>query len=580
MKIVFRELKRYGKQLLFLILTVIGTSACTMGWPMLLTRLVDVAIPAKDYGMVFRVCGFMLLLIGVGVLFGVLSSQLSSNISMGVARNLRSQVFDKVVHFSEEQCDHFSISSLITRTNNDITQVQVFLNQCLMQALSAPVLCICGIVLSVSQSPSLSSVLLVAIPVMVAAVLLIGRIVMPLATKMQKTVDMLNLVTRESLTGARVIRAFGTMGFEKERFDRVNQEYKKTSKKNQNMLGLLMPVLTVILALTAALVMYLAVVNHAYDGIDYTTGEVMAIVSYVMVIMSAVIMLTLVFILLPRASSSANRVREVLESESGLKEPEKAARQGKEKATLEFRNVSFTYPGSDRPALVNLSFRAKPGETTAIIGGTGMGKTTIVNLIPRLYDATEGQVLVDGVDVKEYKLEDLRRKIGFVPQKAVLFTGTIDSNVGFGREGASEDDIEAAVAVAQSTDFVMKKEEGFASHVAQGGSNFSGGQKQRLAIARAVVRDSEIYVFDDSFSALDFRTDKALRAALHEKTRNGSATVVIVAQRISTIMDADRIIVVENGEIRGIGKHEELLKNCDVYREIAESQLGKEAVGQ
>lgn len=559
-----------------LVFAVICMTVCTMGWPILLGHLIDQAIPARDYGMVFRVCGIMLLLIGTGVFFGIVISRLSADISMGVARSLRRQVFEKVTNFTESQCNTFSISSLITRTNNDVNQLQVFLNQCMSIALEAPIMCVTGIILSVSQSPSLSSVLLVAIPLMALVVILIGRKAMPLAEEIQNHVDRLNLVTRENLTGTRVIRAFGTIGFEKDRFDEVNQSYRKTSRKSRNTINLLMPVLVALLAITAASIMYLAVLNHAYEGIDYTTGEVMAIVSYVMQIMSAVVMLTVVFILLPRASTSAKRVKEVLESKSELVEPEMTARHTSRKGCLEFRHVSFTYHGSEKPALVDLSFKALPGETTAIIGGTGMGKSTIVNLIPRLYDATEGQVLVDGVDVKEYRLEELREKIGFVPQKAMLFSGTIDSNIAFGREGATEDEIEDAVCTAQSWDFVIKKEEGFASHVAQGGSNFSGGQKQRLAIARALVRDPEVYVFDDSFSALDFRTDKALRAALHEKTRNREATVVIVAQRISTIMDADRIIVIDNGEIKGIGKHDELLKNCAVYREIAESQLGKE----
>ena len=284
--------------------------------------------------------------------------------------------------------------------------------------------------------------------------------------------------------------------------------------------------------------------------------------------------------MLPRASTSARRVREVLESENPLLEPAKSAPQGKQKGTLEFDHVTFTYPGSSEPAVKDLSFRAGPGEITAVIGGTGMGKTSIVNLIPRLYDATEGRVLVDGVDVKDYTLSALREKIGFVPQKANLFTGTIDSNVGFGREGADEYDIEEAVRTAQSYDFVMKKDEGFASPVSQGGSNLSGGQRQRLAIARALVRKPEIYVFDDSFSALDFRTDKALRSALKKQTAGKLCTTVIVAQRVSTVMDADRIIVIDSGNIMGIGTHEQLMKTCPIYREIAESQLGKEDEGK
>ena len=571
---------KYRGKLLLLVFAVLCTTVCTMGWPRLLAVLIDTAIPNHDEKMVFTVCGLMLLLVGAGIFFGVITSRLSAEISMGTGRDLRRQVFEKVTGFSQSQIDSFSTSSLITRTNTDVSQIQLFLNQCLSIAISAPVMCIVGVVLSVSQSPTLSRVLIVSVPLMAVVLLVIARVSLPLNITMQELTDRINLVTREKLTGARVIRAFGTTRFENGRFEAISKEYTSISKKSQRMLQLVMPLLTVILALTAGAVLYLAVVKSVYEGIDYTTGEVMSIVSYVMEIMVAVIQLTYVFIMLPRASTSARRVREVLESENPLLEPAKSAPQGKQKGTLEFDHVTFTYPGSSEPAVKDLSFRAGPGEITAVIGGTGMGKTSIVNLIPRLYDATEGRVLVDGVDVKDYTLSALREKIGFVPQKANLFTGTIDSNVGFGREGADEYDIEEAVRTAQSYDFVMKKDEGFASPVSQGGTNLSGGQRQRLAIARALVRKPEIYVFDDSFSALDFRTDKALRSALKKQTAGKLCTTVIVAQRVSTVMDADRIIVIDSGNIMGIGTHEQLMKACPIYREIAESQLGKEDEGK
>lgn len=580
MKTVMKTMGKYRGKLLLLVFAVLCTTVCTMGWPRLLAVLIDTAIPNHDEKMVFTVCGLMLLLVGAGIFFGVITSRLSAEISMGTGRDLRRQVFEKVTGFSQSQIDSFSTSSLITRTNTDVSQIQLFLNQCLSIAISAPVMCIVGVVLSVSQSPTLSRVLIVSVPLMAVVLLVIARVSLPLNITMQELTDRINLVTREKLTGARVIRAFGTTRFENGRFEAISKEYTSISKKSQRMLQLVMPLLTVILALTAGAVLYLAVVKSVYEGIDYTTGEVMSIVSYVMEIMVAVIQLTYVFIMLPRASTSARRVREVLESENPLLEPAKSASQGKQKGTLEFDHVTFTYPGSSEPAVKDLSFRAGPGEITAVIGGTGMGKTSIVNLIPRLYDATEGRVLVDGVDVKDYTLSALREKIGFVPQKANLFTGTIDSNVGFGREGADEYDIEEAVRTAQSYDFVMKKDEGFASPVSQGGSNLSGGQRQRLAIARALVRKPEIYVFDDSFSALDFRTDKALRSALKKQTAGKLCTTVIVAQRVSTVMDADRIIVIDSGNIMGIGTHEQLMKACPIYREIAESQLGKEDEGK
>ncbi len=574
MKCVFKELFRYKKELVLIVLTVIGTTLCTLGLPSLLTRLIDKAIPEKNTVLVFEIGGIMLLLVVIGVLCGIITSHISALVSMGVGKNLRSKVFNKVQYFSQTEIDRFSTSSLITRTNNDITQVQIFLNQCLRIAIQAPIMCVCGIILAISSSPKLSSVLIISIPLMAIVLIMIGRIAVPLSTKIQLKIDRINLVMREKLTGVRVIRAFGTTDFESKKFENINRDYQKTNKKLQKTTNSVMPVLTLILSFTAAMVMLMAANQFVNKGIDYTIGEVMAIIQYIMQIMMAVIMLTLVFIMLPRAATAAARAQEVLETEPVIKNKEITKDNADLKGYLTFKNVSFTYDGASVPAIKNLSFEAKPGETTAIIGGTGMGKSTIVNLIPRLYDVTEGQVLVDGIDVRDYDTEVLRNKIGFVPQKAVLFSGTIDSNIAFGDKNAGEERIEEAVKIAQSYDFVMKKEDAFNSPISQGGTNVSGGQRQRLAIARAIVRKPEIYVFDDSFSALDFKTDRSLREALSKET--GNATVVIVAQRISTIMEADRIIVVENGEVEGIGTHKELLKSCKVYKEIVKSQMSKE----
>lgn len=574
MKCVFKELFRYKKELVLIVLTVIGTTLCTLGLPSLLTRLIDKAIPEKNTVLVFEIGGIMLLLVVIGVLCGIITSHISALVSMGVGKNLRSKVFNKVQYFSQTEIDRFSTSSLITRTNNDITQVQIFLNQCLRIAIQAPIMCVCGIILAISSSPKLSSVLIISIPLMAIVLIMIGRIAVPLSTKIQLKIDRINLVMREKLTGVRVIRAFGTTDFESKKFENINRDYQKTNKKLQKTTNSVMPVLTLILSFTAAMVMLMAANQFVNKGIDYTIGEVMAIIQYIMQIMMAVIMLTLVFIMLPRAATAAARAQEVLETEPVIKNKEITKDNADLKGYLTFKNVSFTYDGASVPAIKNLSFEAKPGETTAIIGGTGMGKSTIVNLIPRLYDVTEGQVLVDGIDVRDYDTEVLRSKIGFVPQKAVLFSGTIDSNIAFGDKNAGEERIEEAVKIAQSYDFVMKKEDAFNSPISQGGTNVSGGQRQRLAIARAIVRKPEIYVFDDSFSALDFKTDRSLREALSKET--GNATVVIVAQRISTIMEADRIIVVENGEVEGIGTHKELLKSCKVYKEIVKSQMSKE----
>lgn len=574
MKCVFSEFKSYKKELLFIILTTIGTTLATLGLPSILTILIDKAYPSGDVKMVLKYGGLMIALVVFGLFCGIVTSRLSATVAMGIGRNLRSKVFTKVQYFSQTEIDKFTASSLITRTNNDITQIQTFLNQCLRIAFQAPIMCICGMILAITHSPNLSMVLVISIPLMAIVLVMIAKIAVPLSTKIQAKMDRINLVMREKLTGVRVIRAFGTIDFESKKFDEINKDYKKSNMKLQRTTNSVMPVLTVILSLTAALVMLMAANQDINKGIDYTIGEVMALIQYIMQIMMAVIMLTIVFVQLPRASTAASRAKEVLDTESSIKNKEQTKDNRDKKGYLTFKNVSFTYPGADVPAIKNLSFEAKPGETTAIIGGTGMGKSTIVNLIPRLYDVTEGQVLVDGIDVRDYDTKVLRDKIGFVPQKAVLFAGTIDSNIAFGDRNADEERIEEAVKIAQSYDFVIKKEDGFESRISQGGTNVSGGQRQRLAIARAVVRKPEIYVFDDSFSALDFKTDKALRQALSAET--GEATVVIVAQRISTIIDADRIIVVEKGEVVGMGTHNELVKNCDVYKEIVDSQMSKE----
>ncbi len=578
MKCVYKELFKYKKELLTIVLTVIGTTLCSLGMPSLLKRLIDHAIPQQNTVEVFKVCSVMLILVVIGVICGIITSRASATVSMGVGRNLRSRVFRKVQYFSQAEIDRFSASSLITRTNNDIMQIQNFLNQCLRIAVQAPIMCLCGIILAIASSPQLSVVLVISIPLMAVALTFIAKIAIPLSTKIQSKIDRINLVMREKLTGVRVIRAFGTVDFESKKFDEINRDYQRSNKILQRTTNSVMPVLTLILSFTAAMVMLMAANQYVNKNIDYTIGEVMAIIQYVMQIMTAVIMLTLVFIMLPRAATAASRAQEVLETETSVKSKDQTVDNTEKKGYLSFKNVSFTYPGASVPAIKGLSFDSKPGETTAIIGGTGMGKSTVVNLIPRLYDVTEGQVLVDGIDVRDYDVATLRNKIGFVPQKAVLFSGTIDSNISFGDINSTEESIEAAVKIAQSYDFIIKKEDGFNSPISQGGTNVSGGQRQRLAIARAIVRKPEIYVFDDSFSALDFKTDKALRAALAEETDN--ATVVIVAQRVSTIMEADRIIVIEKGEVAGIGTHKELLKSCDVYREIVSSQMSEEEMNR
>lgn len=574
MKCLMKELAGYKKEVFLIILTVLGTTLATLGLPALLSVLIDQAYINKDYPLVFKIGGFMIALVVVGTFCGIMTSRLSATVSMGVGRNLRSKIFRKVQSFSQTEMDKFSASSLITRTNNDISQIQTFLNQCLRIAIQAPLMCICGVFLAVTSSRELSAVLVVSIPLMAVILVAIAKIAVPLSKKIQKKIDRINLVMREKLTGVRVIRAFGTVDFETKKFDEINKDYRKTNMKLQRTTNAVLPVLVVVIAISAALVMLMSANLSVNKGIDFTVGEVVAIIQYILQIMMAVIMFTIVFVMLPRAATAADRAQEVLDTEPVIQNKAETKDNNAKKGYLEFKNVTFKYPGAEMPAIENLSFKAKPGETTAIIGGTGMGKSTIVNLIPRLYDVTEGQVLVDDVDVRDYDTEVLRNKIGFVPQKAVLFSGTIDSNIAFGDENATEEGIEEAVKIAQSYDFVMKKPEGFNSPISQGGTNVSGGQRQRLAIARAIVRKPEIYVFDDSFSALDFKTDKSLREALSAETKE--ATVVIVAQRISTIIDADRIIVIDKGKVVGMGTHKELVNSCSVYKEIVDSQMSKE----
>lgn len=574
MKCLIKELAGYKKEVFLIIFTVLGTTLCTLGLPALLSILIDQAYINKDFPLVFKVGGFMIALVVIGTFCGIMTSRLSSTVSMGVGRNLRSKIFRKVQTFSQTEMDKYSASSLITRTNNDVNQIQTFLNQCLRIAIQAPLMCICGVVLAITNSRELSAVLVVSIPLMAVILVIIAKIAVPLSKKIQLKIDRINLVMREKLTGVRVIRAFGTIDFETKKFDEINKDYKKTNMKLQRTTNAVLPVLVVVIAISAALVMLMAANLSVNKGIDFTVGEVVAIIQYILQIMMAVIMFTIVFVMLPRAATAADRAQEILETVPVIQNKAETKDNTGKKGYLEFKNVTFKYPGAEKPAIENLSFKAKPGETTAIIGGTGMGKSTVVNLIPRLYDVTEGQVLVDDVDVRDYDTEVLRNKIGFVPQKAVLFSGTIDSNIAFGDENATEERIEEAVKIAQSYDFVMKKPDGFNSPISQGGTNVSGDQRQRLAIARAIVRKPEIYVFDDSFSALDFKTDKSLREALSAETKE--ATVVIVAQRISTIIDADRIIVIEKGNVVGMGTHNELVKTCSVYKEIVDSQMSKE----
>lgn len=575
MRVIFDEMKSFKKEMILIIVTSIISSFFSMGIPRVMQRLIDEAIPTHDYGLVFFIAGQMIIFLVIIVVAGIIGARNSSYVSMGIGRNMRNKIFAKVQEFSEVEIDNFSASSLISRTNSDITQVQTFLSTCLRTAILTPLFAVAGIVMTLVTSPRLVWILIVAVPIMIICILLIGRCSIPLAKELQIKLDTINRVIREKLTGVRVIRAFGTIDFENKRFDKINTEYEKMDKKVYYVTNLLRPLAVLGTGGTMIAILMAPFMQYLNGDRSYTVGMLVSVMSYVSLIMVAVMYLTIVLLLLPKAATCARRAKEVIDTPIIIKDPENAKTSSDKRGYLTFKNVSFTYKGADVPAIKDLSFEAKPGETTAIIGGTGMGKSTIVNLIPRLYDVTEGEILVDDVNVKDYKLSDLRSKIGFVPQKALLFKGTIDSNLAFGDDKPTEQRIEKAAKIAQAYDFILKKEKGFDDPVAQGGTNFSGGQRQRLCIARAIVRKPEIYVFDDSFSALDLKTDKLLREALKKETGK-DATTVIIAQRVSTILDADRIIVVDMGEVVGIGTHHELLKTCDVYKEIVASQMSAE----
>lgn len=492
---------------------------------------------------------------------------------MGLGRDIRRQVFNHVERFSLQEFDQVGTASLITRTTNDITQVQQVVIMMLRMVVSAPIMFIGGLIMAVSKDAKLSLVIVAAMPVLVISILLILWKGVPLFGKVQKRLDRLNLVLRENLTGIRVIRAFNRERDEQVRLTKANADLTEVSIKVNKIMAFLMPVMMLVMNLTVVGVIWFGGIRIDNGGMQI--GDLMAFIQYVMQIMFALVMASVMFVMIPRAAVSAKRINEVLEMTPTMID-EGTQTADREKGTLVFDRVTFRYPGAETPVLSDISFAARPGEVTAVIGGTGSGKSTLVNLIPRFYDVTEGSIRVNGVNSQELPQEELRSKIGFVPQKALLFTGTIAENIRFGKEDATDEEVAHAAHIAQATDFIERMPDGYEARIEQGGSNVSGGQKQRLSIARALVRRPDLYVFDDSFSALDFKTDAALRKALREETRE--ATVLIVAQRVSTVIDADQIIVLDEGKVAGIGTHDELFADNAVYQEIVKSQLSEEEI--
>jgi len=536
--------------------------------------IVDKGVVTGDTDYIWKIGGLMLLVAAVGMICSIVASFYSAKAASGFGKLLRSKIFSHVGNFSLHEFDKLGTASLITRTTNDITQVQQVLIMMLRMMVMAPMMCIGGIIMALSKDAKLTLVLAVSLPVLVITIVVIARKGMPLFKAMQVKLDKLNRVLRENLTGIRVIRSFNRVNHEKKRFDEANWDLTQTAIKVNKLMAAMMPIMMIVLNLTTVAIIWFGGIRISNGHME--VGDMMAFIQYAMQIMFSFVMLSMMFVMIPRASVSAVRINEVFETTADIQDPTAPVLTKEQKGQVEFQNVTFSYPGAEMPAISNISFTMKPGEVTAIIGGTGSGKSTLINLIPRFYDVDSGKVLVNGVDVSEMTQESLREKIGFVPQQAVLFTGTIAENIRYGKEDATDKEVEHAAEIAQATEFIRDMPEGFHSVIAQGGTNVSGGQKQRLSIARALVRKPEIYIFDDSFSALDFKTDAKLRAAL--KAETVSSSMLIVAQRVSTIMDADQIIVLDNGKIAGIGNHKELIETCKVYREIVMSQLSEEEI--
>lgn len=574
------RLLRYAEPYFWLILAAVmllfGQAMCDLALPDYMSDIVNEGIATGDTGTIIGI-GFRMILISLtGGMLSIAVGYLASRVGAGIGQQLRIDLFEKVESFSNVEFDRFSTSSLITRTTNDVTQVQTLVIMMIRMIFYAPIMGIGGIIHAVNNSASMSWIIALAIVVLVGIIATLFSLALPRFKVIQTLVDRLNQVVRENLSGLLVTRAFNTQDFEEARFDKENKTLTDTNLFVNRTMAAMMPLMMLLMNLITVLIVWVG--SYQVSAFKIDVGQMMAYMQYVMQIIMAFLMMSMMFIMIPRASVSAVRIADVLESDPQIKNRPDALLFSSSEGVLRFDHVSFRYPGAEEDVLHDIDFTAKPGETTAFIGSTGSGKSTIANLVPRFYDVTEGSITIDGTDIRDMELHSLRSQLGYVPQKAVLFSGTIDSNLRYADKNATDEEILSGAQIAQAMEFIESRPEGFETPIAQGGSNVSGGQKQRLSIARALVKKPQIYIFDDSFSALDFKTDSALRASLRKET--GGSTVLLIAQRISTIMDAEQIIVLEAGKIAGKGTHEQLMKSCEVYREIALSQLSKEELNE
>lgn len=571
MKLILHYLSRYKKLFIINVISVFGFALVELGIPTIIADMIDVGVMNADTDYIIRM-GFVVLLISlIGVSMTILLGYCCAKISTAITRDIRNDIFDHAQRFTAYEFNRFGISSMITRTNNDAFQIQMFVNVLLRTALMTPIMFVASIIMTARASLPLSGIIVATIPLIIIGVFVVAKISKPISENQQASLDSLNRISRENLSGIRVIRAFDNDAYEQQRFDDTNEKFTGYSKKLFKLMMMTSPIFFLLMNVAGLCIYWVAAL--LIQGGDLPLGQLVAFMDYLFHAMFSIMLFCTVFMMYPRAEVSAKRIEAVFDTVPLVHNDGKRM-DGNQQGTISFEHVTFVYPDGEEPVLKDVSFSAKKGETIAFIGSTGSGKSTLVNLIPRFYDVSEGSIRIDGVDIRDYDLFELRSRLGVIPQKAFLFNGTIADNIRFGKPDATMEEVMQAAKTAQAYDFIMEKEHGFEEEITEGATNVSGGQKQRLSIARSLVRKPDIYVFDDSFSALDFRTDATLRKELKKET--GDAIVMVVAQRISSIMEADRIVVLNEGNVIGTGTHRELLKNCEIYKEIALSQLSEE----